>query len=96
MRVVQFGTKDSHLLEQAVNRVFVGLVAISIDKYSSENKVLNNQTNPIRGTIPKQRLQDCTEVAQNKRSILCEQVEYACDVIFSTVKTRLPCASSGR
>jgi hypothetical protein len=42
--IVQSGSKDIHLLEQAMNRVFKGCVAIEIVKYSAENKASNKRT----------------------------------------------------
>jgi hypothetical protein len=42
--IVQSGPKHTHLLEQAMNRVFNGCVAIEIVKYSAENKASNKRT----------------------------------------------------
>jgi hypothetical protein len=45
--IVQFGLKNPHLLEQAMNRIFKGCVVIDINKYGTKSQVSNNHTTPI-------------------------------------------------
>jgi hypothetical protein len=49
--IVQFGLKDPHLLEQAMNRIFKGCVVIDINKYGTENMVSKGSNDSDFGAL---------------------------------------------